>query len=362
MLLLLVGHLEHVLQRRDKNLARSGHPHPEAAGAAADGLEGLVHVVRDGVELALGVEVQAVVAGPDPVPVVVDQGHVEGQKPEQPVHVEDRFQRLFELVRRGLVEDFAHVDEGLPRLLAVRRLDLVPPLVVLGLVPEVVEAAAAAGAAPDLPAAALVGLVVLDEELLVELLDVGVDAPTLAVDDDLDEVRLRRRGVPAGEFGVQHGAQERRVVVRVEQVQRLVPVQPLLRVGEVQGQVERPLRPGRDHHVARHAAEVNADVRVDLAVHGEGRRHLDIGAVEVLHLGLPVLALEIEEQGAQHGRVVQPGPRVRRDVRRRHLRPGPRGLLDAPPRAEAAGTEPAGAALSGVLLERVAGRLSFGGV
>src|ERR1051325_8443287 len=59
-----------------------------AAGGGAGGAEAeahgrgerLVHVVRDEVELALLVEVEAVVAGPHPVAVVVDERHVEGHK------------------------------------------------------------------------------------------------------------------------------------------------------------------------------------------------------------------------------------------------------------------------------------------
>ena len=69
------------------------------------------------------------------------------------------------------------------------------PLVGRRVVAEVLQAAAAAGAAGDLPARALGGLEVVAREVLVELLRVDVDAPALAVDDHLHEVRLRRRDV-----------------------------------------------------------------------------------------------------------------------------------------------------------------------
>ena len=68
------------------------------------------------------------------------------------------------------------------------------------------------------------------------------------------------------------------------------------------------LRPGGDGEVGRHAAEVDADVRVLLAVDGERGGHLHVGAVEVGQLGLPVLVLEVEEEGAQDGRLVERAP------------------------------------------------------
>ena len=67
LLLLPLGQSEPVLQRRRKHLARRRQPHEPARAAHARPArrpERLVHVVRDEVELPLGVEVDAVVAGP----------------------------------------------------------------------------------------------------------------------------------------------------------------------------------------------------------------------------------------------------------------------------------------------------------
>ena len=71
------------------------------------GAERLVHVVRDEVELPLRVAVEAVVAGPNPVAVVVDEGDVQGQEPEQAVDVEDRLEGGFELVGGVSLSDLA---------------------------------------------------------------------------------------------------------------------------------------------------------------------------------------------------------------------------------------------------------------
>ena len=77
---------------------------------------GLVHVMRQNVELASAVPVDAVITGTGPVPVVVDQCHIEGQEPEQAVDVENGFQRLFEFVGRCLFDRTAQRDQGLPGL------------------------------------------------------------------------------------------------------------------------------------------------------------------------------------------------------------------------------------------------------
>jgi hypothetical protein len=91
---------------------------------------------------------------------------------------------------------------------------------------------------------ALLGAEVVLEELLVELLHRRVDAVVLAVDDDAHQRHARRREELVGEPAVQHLAHERRVGVAVEQVEVAHAVQALLRVDEVEGEVERLLATG----------------------------------------------------------------------------------------------------------------------
>ena len=67
-------------------------------------------------ELAPAVPVDAVITGTGPVPVVVDQRHIEGQEPEQTVDVENGFQGLFEFFGRCLFDRTAQRDQGLPGL------------------------------------------------------------------------------------------------------------------------------------------------------------------------------------------------------------------------------------------------------
>ncbi len=66
--------------------------------------------------------------------------------------------------------------------------------------------------------------------------------------------------------------------------------------------------------------------RVLLAVHGQRGRHLDVGAVEVGQLGLPVLVLELQEQRAEDGRLVERSVGKRLHVGRRDSRAGLRRL------------------------------------
>jgi len=89
------------------------------------------------------------------------------------------------------------------------------------------------------PARAGAGAVRLLQVVLVHLLHVGEHAPALAVDHDVHESCLRHPCVPTAEVGVQDLAQQRRVGVAVEQVERLVALQPLIAVEEVGRDVER---------------------------------------------------------------------------------------------------------------------------
>ena len=60
--------------------------------------------MRDDVEAALRVLIDAVVARARPVAVAVDERHVEREELQRAVDVEDRHQRGFELLGRRLVQ------------------------------------------------------------------------------------------------------------------------------------------------------------------------------------------------------------------------------------------------------------------
>ena len=151
---------------------------------------GLVHVVWQDVKLPLGIQVDAVITGTGPVPIAVDQGHVKGQEPEQAVHVEDGFQGCLEFLRRCLVERAAQRDQGLPGFGAILRLDLESFTISCNVFTQVPESAVGLWVSTDLPAGTLGGPIVLGNELLVELFDVGVETPTTPLDHNLDEVGL----------------------------------------------------------------------------------------------------------------------------------------------------------------------------
>ena len=86
------------------------------------------------------------------------------------------------------------------------------------------------------------------------------------------------------------------------------------------------------------AAEVDADVRVGLAVDRERRRHLDVGVVEVGQLLLPVVVLELQEDRPQRARVVE--GRIRGRSSRRPASPWARVRGRHASAPEAAGAAP----------------------
>ena len=215
-------------------------------------------------------------------------------------------ERGFELLGRRLVQHPEQLDEIRPRFRIVLRLDLVQSACRRRTSsPRYSMPAAATGTSGHLPARALRALEVVAREVRVELLRVHVHAPALAVDHDAHVVRLRRRDVLPGDLGVEDRPHERRVAVRVEQVERAVAAEHLLLVDEVERQVQRALRPLGHHHVRRRAAEVDADVLVGLAVDRRDRRHLDVGVVEGGELLLPVGVLELQEERPERAEVVE---------------------------------------------------------
>ena len=100
-------------ERIEIRACRRPPPNPRPPAFAA---ERLVEVVRQDVKLPVLVPVDAVVAGPRPVAVAVDERDVEREEPQRAVDVEDRLERRLELRRRRLVQHLAQLDERRPRL------------------------------------------------------------------------------------------------------------------------------------------------------------------------------------------------------------------------------------------------------
>ncbi len=94
-------------------------------------MEGFVHIMRNQVELAIGIQVDAIVAGSHPVSIAIDQGAVQGQEPERAVDIEHRFQGSFEFIDWRFVERLAELDQVLPGLFVVIGLDGVTATIIL---------------------------------------------------------------------------------------------------------------------------------------------------------------------------------------------------------------------------------------
>ncbi len=159
----------------------AGGPEPGPRPKHHRRLKGLVHVVGDDVELPLRIAIQAVIAGPGPVAVAVDQDVIKRQEPEDTVDVEDRLEGFLELSRRCLVENPAQGNEGLPVRLVVGRRDLEPFLVLLNLLPQVSEAAVGARVPRNLPAGPLAGPILPRQESFASLAHTKPDAPARAL-------------------------------------------------------------------------------------------------------------------------------------------------------------------------------------
>jgi hypothetical protein len=77
-------------------------------------LKRFVRVVRQHVEPPRVIERQAVVTGPHPVAVTVDQRHLQCQKPQRFVNVEQWGESGFQLLGGGVVQHPAEFDQPLP--------------------------------------------------------------------------------------------------------------------------------------------------------------------------------------------------------------------------------------------------------
>ena len=90
-----------------------------ASRAAAFFLEPLVHVVRQDVYAALAVQIDVVIARARPIAVGVDERDFDGQELQRAIDVEERGERRFKTLRRGLIQHAEHFDQAPPRLLIV---------------------------------------------------------------------------------------------------------------------------------------------------------------------------------------------------------------------------------------------------
>ena len=244
------------------------------------------------------------VARPADISVAVHQHAVEGDEPERAIDVENRSELRHELLPRCLLEEPRETHQVSPGGGIFRGLELIGAPIARDVVP-VVRQPLSAATLGDFPAHSLARAERLTEEVLVELLDVDVDAPALAVDDELDQVRPRRRQVLPGDVIVKDVPQERGVGVRVEEVEGLVAVEVAAVLAVIDRQVQRPLLAGADAEEGGVAAEPHAHLRVLLPVDDEVRRHVDVGAIEVGHLLFPVLLEEHEKERAEDPRVIE---------------------------------------------------------
>ena len=300
---------------------RSAAPTAHAAGAAA-AAEDLVAVVGQWAEATFWAFPQQEVAGAARVAIAIEQRGIDGEEPQRRIDVEHAGERSFELVDRRRVEDAACFDQPRPRRVLrfafEAALQLVCGFVCLLVLAEPCEPCAAARIGRDLEAHTLLRAKRLVEVGLVELLHVCVEAPVLAVDDDLHEVGLQRWHVATRDEGMDRFAQIGRVVVAVEQVELAVAVELLLGIGEVDRDRERLLL-ALHAEVGRVAAEAHAYARVVLAVDAHRRRQLDVGAIEVREFVEPIRLRELQEDRAHDGRVVERLVRVALHVAVRDL-------------------------------------------
>ena len=274
------------------------------AGAAGD-VHHLVAVVLQQMETSIRIEVQVVIAAPGEIPLVLEYT-LERERPQGAVDVESAVQLVRQFLDRGFVQQFGELGDFFPGIIRTLGAKLVAAVVLLA-VARMAQVAAASAARSDLPAHAAARAKVVLEEILVELLDVRIEAPAFAVDHHLDEVALERRDVITGHVRVYDFAHERRVGVAVEQVERLVAEQFLIAMLVVDVKVHRPFQVGR-HGTKRGVATIlQADVLEQFAIDDQVSGDSNVGAVENFHLLLPLVVLERDKQRAKCALVVKLG-------------------------------------------------------
>ena len=90
-----------------------------------------------------------------------------------------------------------------------------------------------------LPARTFFGIEVFLQKVLVVLLNVGIDPPIFAVDDDSHQIGFGCGDVSSCDVRIQHGGQHRVIAMRVEQIERFVTQNLLIAVRHVSGHIER---------------------------------------------------------------------------------------------------------------------------
>ena len=142
-------------------------------------------------------------------------------------------------------------------------------------------------------------------EVLVDLLDVGVNAEGDAVHHHSDEVGLGCWHVLRCDVRKQNLPHDRVVAVGIEQIEGSKTVDPKIVVECIDRDTERLL----DGHVEGCVASVrDADLAELLAVEGDDCRDLDVGSMEGDHFVMPVGGCKVQEDRVQDVGVIQAGP------------------------------------------------------
>ena len=116
------------------------------------------------------------------------------------------------------------------------------------------------------------------------------------IDDNFDEVGLGGRDAFPSDRRINHRTHHRSVAVAVQEIQRLVTVQPLVFIDVVHRDVQRTFRTLRNREEGRRTAKADAHLRILLAVNNQFCRHLDIRGLEGRQLLLPVVVLKLQIQ------------------------------------------------------------------
>ena len=246
------------------------------------------------------------------VPIIIPEGDLAGQEPQGAVDVQVVLQGVGQRGQWCLLQLLAHTHQVIPGVRLFGALQGVVLLIGAGVRAQIVQrrgpiapvrstARSTAGAARCIgpPERAVVAEVPLLHIVVVQLLHVRVDPPTLAIDVQVNEVGFRCGDVVADQVEVHHFPQERRVLEGVVQVQGLVAHQVLPVDGMVHREVERLLLRGRwQLHVTGLPLEAHTHAVVRHAVHRQRRRDIRLAGVVLRHQR-PVIGLrELQIHGA----------------------------------------------------------------